>query len=67
MLVDLLGGGKLLQGLADEGQGLAQLGLGDDQRRGEPDDVAMCRFGLLKECQSPLDSLSSYLFRRSRV
>lgn len=42
----LLDARQLLQGLANDGEGLAQFGLGYDQRGSESDDVAMGRLGL---------------------
>lgn len=45
MTSGLLDGGKLLDGLGDDVETLAELLLGDDQRRGEADDVAVSRLG----------------------
>jgi hypothetical protein len=43
----LLHGGQLLDSLSDDVEAFPQLGLGDDERRGETDDVAVRGFGLL--------------------
>lgn len=40
-------GGQLLDRLADDVEGLAEVRLGDDQRRREADDVAVRGLGLL--------------------
>lgn len=45
MATRLLSGGKLLDSLDDDIQTLAELSLGDDQRRGEADDVTVSRLG----------------------
>lgn len=40
--------GKLLHGLVDDGQGLLDLLLGDDQGWSQADDVLVSRLGLLE-------------------
>ncbi|KAI6751061.1 hypothetical protein HG530_013975 [Fusarium avenaceum] len=45
MALGRLDSGKLLNGLGDDAKALLELLLGDDQRRGEADDVAMGGFG----------------------
>lgn len=48
MTLGLLHGGQLLDGLGDDVQSLAKLVLGDDQGRGETDNVAVSGLGLRK-------------------
>lgn len=45
-MIGLVGGGKLLQRLADDAYGLAELSFGDDQGRSKSDDVSVSWFGL---------------------
>jgi len=49
-----LGRRQLLKRLANDLHGAPQLLLGDDQWGSEPDDVSMCRFGLLSSYTNTL-------------
>lgn len=46
MTSGLLNSGKLLDGCRDDVQTLPELSLGNDQRRGKSNDIAVGRFGL---------------------